>query len=140
MSREFLDTNVLIYCQDLDDPRKKKAAAELVARLARSRAAVISTQVLQEYFSICTRKLGVEPLAVKSQLRHWRNMEVVTITPELIEDAVDIHILDQISFWDALIVAAAASANCATVWTEDLNPGQVVRGVRVQNPFAAQKH
>ena len=48
---------------------------------------------------------------------------------------LDCSILNQLSFWDSLILAAAASAGCATVYSEDLNPGQSVLGVTVQNPL-----
>jgi predicted nucleic acid-binding protein len=71
----------------------------------------------------------------------WGNsseaFEIEQTTPELVERAVDVSILDRISFWNALIVAAAASSGCAELYSEDLNDGQVIQGVRVMNPFAA---
>ena len=58
--------------------------------------------------------------------------------PLLIQEAIDGSILNQLSFWDSLILAAASSAGCSTVVSEDLNSGQIVLGVKVQNPFASQ--
>ena len=95
----------------------------------------ISTQVMQEFFVVATQKLGVEPLVAKDLLKGFNKFETVNVTEEIIFDAVDLSILKRISFWDALIIASAESANCATIWTEDLNPGQIIRGVRIVNPI-----
>lgn len=57
------------------------------------------------------------------------------ITPAIIKEATDCAIINRFSFWDALIVAAAESAKCEILWTEDLNDGQIVRGVRIVNPI-----
>jgi len=62
-------------------------------------------------------------------------METVQVDPGMIREAVDISILNRISFWDSLIVAAAESARCEFLYTEDLNAGQIIRGVRIENPF-----
>lgn len=65
----------------------------------------------------------------------WANLEVVRIDLEDVMGAIDCSILNRISFWDALIVTAAGKANCETLWTEDLNHGQIIQGVRIENPF-----
>ena len=59
----------------------------------------------------------------------------MVITPALIKEAIDCSIINRLSFWDALIIAAAESAKCERLWTEDLNHGQIVRGVRIENPL-----
>jgi predicted nucleic acid-binding protein len=91
--------------------------------------------VLQEFFVVATKKLGVDPLDAKGILESFENFEVVQITPHLIRSAIDTSVLNRLSFWDALIVAAAESAACELLVTEDLSDGQVIRGVRVTNPF-----
>ena len=131
----FLDTNILIYAQDQDAPKKRQRSRELIAAVAASGAGVISTQVLQEFYVAATRKMGVAPLAAKSVLRSFTVFEVVQISPDLIEKAIDRSVLSQISFWDALIVAASASSGCTTIYSEDLNAGQLIDGVRIDNPF-----
>ena len=82
-----------------------------------------------------TKKLNIEPLTEKSMVHAFRNLEVVTIAPSMIEEAIDISILNKLSFWDALIIAAAENARCSTLLSEDLNHGQIIRGVIVINPF-----
>ena len=134
--RVFLDANVLFYAQDARAPKKQRVSREIITRLASSADGVISTQVLQEFYVAATRKLGVPPLAAKGILKTFAVFETVQVSPALIQDAVDCSILNQLSFWDALILAAAAAAGCGAVLSEDLNPGQVILGVKVQNPFA----
>ena len=129
----FLDANILVYAQDHDSPAKRRRSREVIAALAESGAGVISTQVLQEFYVTVTRKLGVAPLAAKSVLQTFKMFEIVQASPTLIEGAIDCSILNTISFWDALIVAAAASSGCEVVYSEDLNPGQTIQGVRIEN-------
>ncbi len=67
----------------------------------------------------------------------FRRYEVVTVSPDLIESAIEISILHPLSFWDSLIIAAAETTSCGVLFSEDLSHGQVVRGVRIENPFRA---
>jgi predicted nucleic acid-binding protein len=137
MSKVFLDTNILVYAVDGGRPEKRQSAMAAIQRLKEGPdTAVTSTQVLQEFYVTVTKKLGVEPLTAKDMLGTLRRMEVVIVDPDLIADAVDCSILNRLSFWDALIVAAAARAKCQTLWSEDLNSGQAILGVRVQSPLS----
>jgi len=77
-----------------------------------------------------TSKLGVEALLAKSIMHSFENMEVI-------REVIDTSILNQISFWDSPVVVAAGSARCDILYTEDLNPGQIILGVRIENPFHA---
>jgi len=133
--RSFLDTNVLIYSVDRADPAKQETALGLIARHAKERTGVISTQVLQEFYSAATRKLGIAPLQARRHLRDFRVFDIVQVTPEVIEEGVDCSILNTISFWDGLVVASAATAKCAELLSEDLSDGQIIQGVTVRNPF-----
>jgi|SRR5688572_32288882 len=133
--RVFLDANILVYAHDAAVPGKQGKSRDVIARLAGSADGVISTQVMQEFYVAATRKLGVAPLAAKAVLKTFAVFETVQISPALIQEAIDCSILNELSFWDALIVAAAAAAGCSTVLSEDLNAGQVILGVKVQNPF-----
>lgn len=135
MIKVFIDTNILVYALDRHDPAKQKRCRECLRRCEMDRRGVISTQVLQEFFVTCTRKLGTDPLVTKSILHSLERFEIVTVTVDLVKDAIDCSILDRIAFWDALIVVAAESAMCAELWTEDLNAGQIIRNVRVVNPL-----
>ena len=132
----FLDTNVLVYAQDADAPDKRQRSRALIAAVVAAGSGVISTQVLQEFYVTATRKMGVPPLAAKSVVQSFRLFEVVQLSPDLIEQAIDRSVLSQLSFWDALIVAASVASGCTTIFSEDLNAGQVIDGVKITNPFA----
>lgn len=134
-SKVFFDTNVLVYSLDNHDAEKRDRCRELLREAAEAERGVISTQVMQEFFVVTTRKLGLDPVVVKGILSSFENFEVVSVEPYLIYAAIDCSVLSQLSFWDALILVAAESASCDTVMTEDLTQGQVVRGVRIESPF-----
>ena len=135
MSKVFLDTNILFYSLDQTNPEKRHRCRERIRKLTAENLGVISTQVLQEFFVASTSKLGADPLIIKDILRSLERFETVIITPVLIKEAIDCSITNRLSFWDALIVVAAESAKCKLLWTEDLNHGQIIRGVRVENPL-----
>lgn len=135
MSKVFIDTNILVYSLDKHDPEKQKQARELLKKAAIEYSGVISTQVLQEFYVTATRKLSVEPLLVKEMVSAFNNFETVLITTEIIKDAIDCSILQKISFWDSLIITAAEKSLCEMVWTEDLNNGQIIKNIKINNPF-----
>ncbi|MFO8070316.1 MAG: PIN domain-containing protein [Polyangia bacterium] len=135
MKKTFFDTNVLVYAADRARPGKRDRARALIRAGLAERSAVISTQVLQEYFVTVTRKLGVDPLAAKSTLSAFGGFELVQVSKEIIDRAIDVYVLEQISFWDALIVSAARSAACDELLTEDLNPDHSYAGVLAVDPF-----
>lgn len=134
--KRFIDTNVLVYAFDRSAPEKQSIALRLGRELAERGEGVISTQVMQEVFSALTRKLGVAPTEARKAVRAAANFEVVPSTPALVLEALDCAVVDRLSVWDALIVTAAASAKCVELLSEDLSDGQVIKGVRVRNPFA----
>lgn len=135
MSKIFVDTNILVSSLYNPAPSLKKKARLRLKDLERRNHGVISTQVLQEFYVVATRKLGVEALLAKQIVQRFENFEVVTISPQMIYAAIDCSITAQISFWDALIVIAAEISKCEFIWTQDLNPGQVIREVRIMNPL-----
>ena len=93
--------------------------------------------MLQEFFVTVTRKVA-RPLPAQDALTRIRELavwRVFTPTADDVIEAVGLHVQARISFWDAMIVVAAADSGCDVLWTEDLTDGQVVRGVRIQNPF-----
>ncbi len=135
MPKGFIDTNVLIYQLDSRDKNKQKKCRDLVKALVINHEAVISTQVLQEFYVACTTKLKIKPILVKGIMHGFGNMEVVSVGPELINDAIDTSIQYKLSFWDSLVIVSAESAKCQFLYTEDLNEGQKVRNVKIQNPI-----
>ncbi len=133
--KAFVDTNVLVYALDASARQKQEKSRAVITALAESGDGVISTQVMQEFYVAATRKLGVAPLAAKGVMKTFDVFEVVQVSPALIQEAIDCSVLNELSFWDALILATASSAGCSTIYSEDLNHGQRVLGVTVQNPY-----
>ncbi|TVR31401.1 MAG: PIN domain-containing protein [Spirochaetaceae bacterium] len=135
MSKIFIDTNLLVYSIDQKELEKKNQARHILRRIIDVHQPVISTQVIKEFYVAATTKLRAEHLIVKNIIHNFRNMEVVNSDLELIERAIDISVVSQLSFWDSLIIAAAEKANCEFVFSEGLNAGQTYRGVVVTDPF-----
>lgn len=134
--RSFVDTNVLIYWADKTEAAKRAVARQLM-RDAEPGAFVISTQVLQEFYTVSTRKLE-QPLSEQdaaSAVERFSEMPVVGSDPVFVKAAIQLSRDAQISLWDALIVHAAASSGCDRILTEDLQDGAVLAGVRIENPF-----
>ena len=98
----------------------------------------MSVQVLQEFFVTVTKKVA-KPLPVAdatARIREFAVWRVFAPTADDVLTAVGVHTQTKISFWDAMIVLAAAESGCDVLWTEDLTDGQTLRGVRIRNPFA----
>ncbi len=134
----FVDTNILVYAQNNAEREKQLACRKVLEALVPTNQLVISTQVIQEFYNVATQKLGLDKLFVKNTIEMFGVYETVTITPHIIFQAIDIHILNQLSFWNSLILSAAKSANCSMVLTEDMNDGQVINGIKIQSPFTFQ--
>jgi predicted nucleic acid-binding protein len=135
LPRAFFDTNVLVYADDLDYPAKQLTARKLWAEYRLAGSGVVSLQVLQEYFVNVTRKLGVDPEIARQKIELLTEFNVIVLSAADVLAAVDLHRLDKISFWDALIVRAASKSGCSVLLTEDMQHGQVIDGVKIVNPF-----
>lgn len=135
MSRVFIDTNILVYAVDRHDLKKQRICRHFLERLNDDEAGVISTQVIQEFYVTITQKLGLKPLEAKRMAGALDNFEIVQVDPDLIKEAIDVSILSQISFWDALIIAAAQAAKCDRIWSEDLSHHQTFKMVKIENIF-----
>ena len=132
----FVDTNVLIYAVDTGDPFKQRIAQRWRSELWKRRAGRISYQVLQEYYASVTRKWAGARLQVRDDVLDLLSWQPVTIDFVLLDVAWKVQDRHKLSFWDALIVAAATAASCKYLLTEDLQNGQRIEGVTVVNPFS----
>jgi predicted nucleic acid-binding protein len=132
----FLDTNILVYAYDRQAGRKHELAKREVAKLWRAMPRpALSVQVLQELYVTLLRK---QVPARKAHLRvetlfQWH---VVENTKALLAEGIRLHQQHQLSFWDALILAAAQDAKAAELWSEDFTPGRGYDGVKIVNPLA----
>ncbi len=139
-ARTFLDTNILVYAHDEDEPAKRAIASAQLLSLARSGQLVLSPQVLQEFYVNVTCKLAKPlPRGVARQIVEDLSSWCVSTGPADVMVAFRIEDEAGISFWDALICASALKAGASAVLSEDLNHGQSIAGVRIENPFLSQR-
>ena len=131
----FLDTNILVYAvtSDVSQRPKRKRALEII----QAEDFAVSTQVLQEFYVIVTRKLS-RPLTPGQALEWIAELAVfpcVATEVSLVKIAIEISVRYQTSYWDAAILAAAESMGAPRLYSEDLNHGQRYGSVEVVNPF-----
>lgn len=132
----FVDTNILIYAHDRDAGLRWQRATQALDLLWTTRTGRMSVQVLQEFFAVATRKLkaAVEVATAREVIRTYSPWVTVPTDVDTVLRASEIAEVAQISFWDGMIVAAAERCGAATLYTEDLNDGQIIAGIRVVNP------
>jgi len=131
--RTFVDTNLFIYLFDARDPIKSARAKEAILKLGDR--VVLSTQVLQEFYWATTKKAILDVHKAREAVASMSEFEVVALTPSIVSDAIDISIVNKLSIWDSLIVQSAIAGRCERLLTEDLNHGQRIKGVLVENPL-----
>ena len=137
--RTFIDTNVLTYAHDASDTEKQRIARAVLEELWADRSGVVSTQVLQEFYVVATRKF--RPPMPRREAREvvalYSTWPVVQVDVELILDAASLEDEAQLSFWDALIVEAARRAGAGRIVSEDFGSGRRLAGIVIANPFHA---
>lgn len=129
--RLFIDSNVLLYAVS-DHPHAATAWRAVGAGHA------ISVQVLNEFASVARRKLGRTPAEIRGVTQRLRSvLDIVPITLQMHDEAIDLHERYRYAFYDSLIIAAALQAGCTRLMSEDLQSGQLIEGrLRIENPFA----
>jgi predicted nucleic acid-binding protein len=135
----FIDTNILIYAHDLDAGEKHTIAATILKNLWETETGIISAQVLQEFYVNVTRKIP-NPLPkpkAREIIQSYLTWHVELNDIKTIFTASEFEERYNLSFWDALIVAAASNAKVEKILTEDLNHGQRIEGVLIENPFSS---
>ncbi len=139
-AREFVDANILVYAFDSSAGAKQTAAKQLLERLWDAGTGCLSVQVLQEFFVTVTRKVA-QPLSIDEaadRVREFSSWRVFAPVAGDVLAAIALQKKAKLNFWDAMVVEAAGESGCDVLWTEDLDDGQLLRGVRIRNPFAAQ--
>jgi len=133
----FVDTNVFVYGRDASEPEKQALAQQWIEVLWKNRCGRTGIQVLNEYYVTVTRKLDPGLEAEKA----WQDVEDLLAWDPAIADAAlmkrgrDLTHRFSLSWWDALIVAAAQASGCRYLLTEDLQHGQEMDGTQILNPF-----
>lgn len=138
MSGEFIDTNIFIYLFDETDDRKRTIANQLIQQALETRSACISHQVIQETLNVVTCKLP-SPMNAENAQRFLEQILVplwqVMPSPVLYQRGLALQQHYGFSFYDALIVSAALEFGCTRLYTEDLQHGQQIDGLLIENPF-----
>lgn len=136
----FIDTNVLLYAYDASAGQRHDQAAALVGDLGARRRAAVSVQVLQEFYVNATRKIA-QPLSHDLAVERLRTFGRWLVHAPTASDVVAATALcrdAQLSFWDAMIVRSAGELGCDVLWSEDLNDGERIGGVRIRSPFVTR--
>jgi predicted nucleic acid-binding protein len=133
----FLDTNVVVYAYDRDEPGKRERARAILAEEADELC--LSTQVLAEFYWVATRRLSrplteAEAAGVVDELAKLR---VIATAPALVTSGIELSRRRQLLLWDALIVRAAHLGGCERLISEDFQHGARFDGLSVENPFAS---
>lgn len=137
--RIALDTNVLAYAEGVNSARMRKSALELIECLPQG-SVVLPVQVLGELFQVLVRKAGRSRADARAAILGWRNaFALIETSPAILLAAADLA-LQQFGIWDAVIVSAAAEADCQLLLSEDMQNGFVWRGVTIVNPFGKPRH
>jgi predicted nucleic acid-binding protein len=133
----FIDTNILVYGHDVDAGQKHQIARSTLVELWERRTGVMSVQVLQEFYVTMTRKVlrPLPPNKVRNIIQDYFSWHIEMNNPLSVLVASRIEENYRISFWDALIVAAASKANVSKILTEDLQAGRLIEGILIENPF-----
>lgn len=136
--RFFLDTNLFVYQFDTGEPMKAHRASELIRSAVGSKLGVVSYQVVQEFFNIALIRFD-KPFSTREAEEYlsltFRPILAVHSSPRLFMEALRVHAQHQFSWYDALIVAAALEAECSVLYTEDMEHGQRVGNLKIENPF-----
>jgi predicted nucleic acid-binding protein len=135
-AKTFVDSNVLIYAYDSSAPVKQEKAQAALRALWTEQSGAVSMQVLQEFYVTVTRKIR-SPLAKEIARLVVQNYSVwcIAASPDDLRAAFRIEDKSMLSFWDSLIVASAFRCGADRILSEDLNSGQIIEGVRIENPF-----
>ncbi|HSI73009.1 MAG TPA: PIN domain-containing protein [Fimbriimonas sp.] len=136
IAKAFFDTNILIYAADSEFSEKREAARQVLNSHRRAGSGAISTQVMLEFQVNAIRKLGLSSEHAHHLLTALRaGLEVVSATPDLVDEAIALSQRYQLGPFDAMILASAQASRCSVLLTEDFSSGARLGSVRVENPL-----
>jgi len=131
----FLDSNILVYLFSTTEVVKSEQINTIIQTYSDKNQLVWSTQVIQEFYAVMSRKYNVPSLQIKKIIDTFSHLECVVNDVAIIKNAIDIQVINQLSFWDSLIISSAKTSKCTYLLSEDLNAGQRIEGIQVVNPF-----
>lgn len=132
----LLDTNILLYAFGRKDKRKRDRSRKLYSEMTRKGTLHLSTQNLNEFFHVSTRKIGLSPNVSRRVVEDLCNSCVIlSPTPRITLQAIDYSQAHSMQFWDALLVALCAEHGIKTLYTEDFQHNRTIDGVTIKNPL-----
>lgn len=137
MARVFVDTNVFIYAVDSGEPEKRDIARASLDELAAAGELVTSTQVLQEFYNIAVRKIGLRSVVAERCVREFARNDTVQMSVEIILAGIGLHRSASLSIWDAFVIQAAIVSDCEQLLSEDLQHGRQFDQTVILDPFKA---
>lgn len=133
----FVDTNILAYAYDTSEEEKQPIAKALIDELWESERGALSTQVLQEFYVVTTRKF--EPPLSRKEARelvsNYGEWKLIRIDLIMIVNASELEEKHQLMFWDALIIEAARRSGATRLVSEDIPSATAIEGITIENPF-----
>ena len=137
MSGVFVDANILVYSEDGADLAKRDLACQWLGVLWQRGIGRVSTQVLNEFYVIVTRKLR-PPMPggdARAEVRRYEQWQPWQIDHSTVESAWAVESRYGLHYWDSLVVASAQHLGCKLLLSEDMGHGQFYGEVQVINPF-----
>ena len=131
----FIDTNILVYAYDPDEREKHEKVVAIVEELWESRTGALSTQVLQEFYSVATRRRKMPVTLARERIADYSQWCMVTTSPELLVTASLLQDNHKLSWWDAIVIEGALRSGATTLLSEDLQHGRRFGTLTVRNPF-----
>ncbi|MGW4842495.1 PIN domain-containing protein [Nocardia brasiliensis] len=137
LGRTFIDTNILVYAHDTDAGRNHRIAQTILESLWSRKTGALSTQVLQEFYNIATRKLTPRMSQAKARgiVALYSEWCALDMDPLIVVNASFLQETHTVSWWDALIVEAAVQSGAKYLLSEDLQHGRKFADLEVRNPF-----
>ncbi|MFB8280958.1 PIN domain-containing protein [Nocardia colli] len=135
--RVFIDTNILLYAYEAGDNKRSAIARAVLADLWERNAGLLSTQVLQEFYSVATRKFNppLSPAEARRVIALYSEWCARDTDPLIVMNASFLAEQHTVSWWDALIIEAACQSGAKCLLSEDLQHGRDFLGLEVRNPF-----
>lgn len=137
-AKYFLDTNIFVYAIQPVSSHKSLIATKLISDGLDHGTAVVSYQVVQEFFNIAFRKFPRPMSSFEAEEflnTVFRPLQTVHSSPALVVSALQIYGKHKLSWYDSLIVAAALQAECSTLYSEDMQDGRTIQNLKIENPF-----
>jgi predicted nucleic acid-binding protein len=136
-NKSFVDTNIIVYAYDITAGEKHTTAKKVIMNLWRSGRGLVSTQIIQELYVTLTRKIPrpLKTAQANEIIEDTLTWDLVVNDGESTLQAIALETQEKLSFWDALVIVAAARGGAETLLSEDLPAGRTIAGVRIVNPL-----